>query len=487
MIRYLCVLAALQLPYVLLAAPAPEPFASGWDNPVDPDKDCKIRRDKGTLAIEMPGSDHDYDPHRERVNAPQLLRDLEGDFEIQVRVRIDCRPSAQSIVKNQTSRVSAGFLIIPPDIFPDNCVCLEYRVEGQGDGVDGCVAAMIQGIRGRIVGYRPRGWPFRGKPDYIYLRLERWGDILYYSISPDGKLWVPAGGAHLSRLPYKLKVGLTACSTSADPSKVQFDQFKITRGKKRERWDFASGWGDPMNPDKDCKIQRDKDSLTIEMPGTAHDYDPVRKRFNAPRLLSELEGNFDLVVRVRIDSSPSAQSTVKGQPSFVSAGFLLIYPDSHERLCERVEYAVSQKGSRLDGYAFAPMLVKPRREGAAPKGKEADGYAVKKVWSYEQGKANAIEGDGGRPIKLGRVILWDRGWREWPLPEKADCVYLRLEQRDKWSCLFISPDGKKWTTLLHLDSLPAKGKVGLAAYSTSTEPSKVRFDQLKLARGKKKE
>jgi hypothetical protein len=34
--------------------------------------------------------------------------------------------------------------------------------------------------------------------------------------------------------------------------------------------------------------------------------------------------------------------------------------------------------------------------------------------------------------------------------------------------------------------VPAKGKVGLAAYSTSTEPAKVIFDQIKVARGGKK-
>ena len=48
--------------------------------------------------------------------------------------------------------------------------------------------------------------------------------------------------------------------------------------------------------------------------------------FNAPRLLCDLEGTFDLEVRVRIEYCPSEQSTVKGQPSYVSAGFLLIYP-----------------------------------------------------------------------------------------------------------------------------------------------------------------
>ena len=70
---------------------------------------------------------------------------------------------------------------------------------------------------------------------------------------------------------------------------------------------------------------------------------------------------------------------------------------------------------------------------------------------------------------------------------KADCAYLRLEQREEWSYFFISADGEKWTPVTPLRSLPNGGKLGLAASSTSPEPSKVIFDQLKLTRGKKEE
>jgi hypothetical protein len=223
------------------------------------------------------------------------------------------------------------------------------------------------------------------------------------------------------------------------------------------------------------------------MPGSDHDYDPVRKRFNAPRLLCDLEGDFDLVIRVRINYRPSAQSTVKGQPSFVSAGFLLNYPETSESICDRMEYAVSQQGSRPDAYEVAPSLAQPRRMGPAPKRMERDSCVVLKGWIGEEKRnGKRIESDHGRPRLYGHGI-WERGWDCWPLPEKADCAYLRLEQRDNWICFFISPDGRKWTPLTYQKGLPAKGKVGLAAYSTSTHPSKVVFDQLKLARGNKNE
>ena len=150
--------------------------------------------------------------------------------------------------------------------------------------------------------------------------------------------------------------------------------------------------------------------------------------------------------------------------------FLLIYPVGDRPICDRMEFAVSQRGKD-------PM----------PKGMEPDGCAVIKSWvSKKERKANRVEWNSGMP-RLFHNYTWDRQWKEWPLPKKADCAYLRLEQREDWYCFYISPDGEKWFPLHYQWSLPAKRKVGLAAYSTSPEPSKVRFDQLKLWRPKKKE
>lgn len=74
--RSLYAVAVLLLVCAVWAIPVPEPFMSGWGNPVDPDRDCKIRRDSGTLIFEMPGTVHEYDPYFKRTNAPRLLREL---------------------------------------------------------------------------------------------------------------------------------------------------------------------------------------------------------------------------------------------------------------------------------------------------------------------------------------------------------------------------------------------------------------------------
>lgn len=243
-----------------------------------------------------------------------------------------------------------------------------------------------------------------------------------------------------------------------------------------------SGWGKSVDPDKDCKINRSRDTLTIEMPGAEHDYDPIRKCFNAPRLLRDIEGNFDLRVRVRIDCRPSARSTVKGQLSCVSAGILLIYPDTYSSICERFEFGLSQPAFGQAGAAFAPQLLLPRRDQAARKAIGEDGYVANKTfWCRERS-------DNGKRDLESLVLtqtICDPGWLGWPLSRKTDQAYLRLEQSDRRLTFFISPDGERWAFLVHGPHPPTKLKLGLAAYSTSSKPSKVKFDQLKLTRVKK--
>lgn len=239
MIRPLLALVAFLLTCTLLAAPAPRPFVSDWGRPIDPDKDCKITRDKGVLTIEMPGTNHDYDTARKRLNAPRLVRECEGDFELQVRLRIDSDPSAKSTVKGQSSFVAAGILVIPPNTFWELFHRFQYGVSAEGSGADGYAAQLSRDVKGGFgegaCDNKWSKWPFKAKPEHVYMRLERRGELLLCKISPDGKSWVMIGGGNLQGLPPKLKVGLAAYSTSTEPSKVRFDQLKLTQGKMKKR------------------------------------------------------------------------------------------------------------------------------------------------------------------------------------------------------------------------------------------------------------
>jgi regulation of enolase protein 1 (concanavalin A-like superfamily) len=81
--------------------------------------------------------------------------------------------------------------------------------------------------------FMPGDW--RPNEDHLYLRLERQGDCIRASISPDDKRWNPTLSFMSQALPEKFKAGLAAYSTSTEPSKVRFDQFRLTRGRKESK------------------------------------------------------------------------------------------------------------------------------------------------------------------------------------------------------------------------------------------------------------
>lgn len=247
---------------------------------------------------------------------------------------------------------------------------------------------------------------------------------------------------------------------------------------------LESGWYWPENPDNDCKIRRENGSLIIEMPGTDHDYDPMRKRFNAPRLLRDIEGEFEIQVRVQIECQPSSKATVKGRPALVSAGFLLIFPEKDRAVCDRVEYSISQHGSVLERYTVTPMLAEPRQKNVDAREVGEESYFVIKNYYCKERNSNNV---WDRGLLEQYQMLCDRGWTNWPLPKNANYAYLRLKQRAGGGYYFyMSSDGENWTAPgAHLGP-PSKLKLGLAAYSSSSEPSTVRFDQLKIDRVRKK-
>jgi regulation of enolase protein 1 (concanavalin A-like superfamily) len=223
MSRTLCCLFALALVGATAAdEPDPEPgsFRTGWDRPIDPDKDCKFRWGKGGLTIRLPGSHHDLDQKR---NAPRLLRDLEGDFVATVRVGGQFVLTGPAAAGRRTLQASAGLVLMASD----KTYALLERVE-HGDGKRVATNAswtLRQNGSGR--GY---GRSFMAKEKY--LRLERKGDKLLASISDDGKTWSEFRSFEV-KLPAKVKLGLIARTTSTSPCSPHFDRFHLRQAKRK--------------------------------------------------------------------------------------------------------------------------------------------------------------------------------------------------------------------------------------------------------------
>jgi len=230
MSRSFCVLASFLIVCAALADPAPvnRPWVTGWDKPVDPDKDCKFIRYKDTLTIEVPpGKNHGLAVEIDLTNAPRLLRDVEGDFVAQVRVEGTFLPSENSSNRQRLSFIGAGLVLMKEER-------TYIRLER---------AALH--VRGEIKHYtnwelREDGkWLLAGntgvqplEDEAAYLRLQRKGDKLLASVSHDGKEWKELKPLEV-KLPAKLKLGVSLSTSSMDAFAPQFDQFQLTFEKKK--------------------------------------------------------------------------------------------------------------------------------------------------------------------------------------------------------------------------------------------------------------
>lgn len=237
-----CVLFPFLSACAVLAAPAPK---VNWQS-VDPDHDCKIVIKDNTITMELPGGDHEFAPKRKHFNAPRLIREIEGDFRVQVRVCASFCPSTKSTVEDEDPRVTAGLILIPT---AENCIRLEYKAYRRKGKL--CEGPSFRMRGEQMWNMHVDGWELpweqqirKGNEARIYLRLDRRGNTIYRFLSPDGEKWYagsdtrPGTGTvsvEFPVFPAKLKVGLAAYSNSTEQFKVRFGEFKLIRREKKDK------------------------------------------------------------------------------------------------------------------------------------------------------------------------------------------------------------------------------------------------------------
>jgi hypothetical protein len=248
MLRLLYVLCFSSLVSLSLAAPVPkgkdEAFKKApWGKPIDPDKVCKFTFTKDAVTIEVPAGRR-IALRGEKSTAPRLLRPAEGDFEVQVRVRADFRPSP---LPRLGAEVTAALLVLDKDA-PTRAFRAEFgaRHNGRDREPTAHVSRMGPKRSGQAI-QRPLHTVVKdaagGEQWQSYLKLERRGGVLRAFISADGKEWrvrPPLNPKSLSpddpedRIQGEVKVGVAVFSRSADKFKVTFDRFKLTPLKPRK-------------------------------------------------------------------------------------------------------------------------------------------------------------------------------------------------------------------------------------------------------------
>jgi len=197
---------------------------------------------------------------------------------------------------------------------------------------------------------------------------------------------------------------------------------------------LLQGWGEVIDPDKDCQISAEGDRLTIKVPGTPHDLSAELDRLNAPRVIREVKGDFIAQVKVGGTVKPTGDSKIEGRTPFNGAGILL-WADAKNYV--RLERAALTRGEELRHY----MNFELRKNGDM-----ADIPAL----------------DQARDI-----------------PDQA--TYLRLERRGGQLIASTSQDGLQWQSWAPMtDEFPKELKIGVDAINSATGPFTAEFSNFQV-------
>jgi regulation of enolase protein 1 (concanavalin A-like superfamily) len=187
---------------------------AGWGVVVDPDGDCRIDGNQSALSITVPGTLHDLNADIGLYNAPRVLREVVGDFDIQVKVMGDFRPGASSNRARGLPFNGAGIVVFADG---DKFIRLERGVIFD-NGSFNSVAIFEHHEGGSSV--TDQNGPLDSGT--AYLRLSRRGGRLIGSTSDDGKLWRQLTPMDID-LPARLGVGCDAINSSSASFTVRFE------------------------------------------------------------------------------------------------------------------------------------------------------------------------------------------------------------------------------------------------------------------------
>ena len=192
---------------------------SKWGQTVNADDQCQIRLNADQVKVSISRGPRDLSAELNITDAPRVLREVTGDFVIQVRVLPDFRLRGQSMIDGRPVFCSAGLLLWNSDT---DYVRLERAmyVQPQKPVVD--YMSFDRRKAGKWVVNRNRPSVKRSVKSW-YLRLERRGDVVSGSISENGDDWSSPQTIEIPDFAEKLLVGVAVCSTSKAPIEATFD------------------------------------------------------------------------------------------------------------------------------------------------------------------------------------------------------------------------------------------------------------------------
>jgi S1-C subfamily serine protease/regulation of enolase protein 1 (concanavalin A-like superfamily) len=189
-----------------------------WGDAIDPDGDCKVRPEAGGVVFDVPGKLHDLSAEIGMLNAPRILREVDGDFIAKVKVVGPLEPGAAGTRVNSVPYYGAGLVLWLDD---GDYIRFERGAGYRNDKIN--TFATFESRRNGSFGARSNG---KLAPGDAWLRLERHGRTIDASSSPDGANWTRHKPIQVD-WPSKLKVGVVAVNSCLDPLTVRFEGFTV--------------------------------------------------------------------------------------------------------------------------------------------------------------------------------------------------------------------------------------------------------------------
>lgn len=197
------------------------PLLKGWGRVTDPDGDCAVALRAGAVEFRIPGKPHDFAADIEIQNSPRVLREVAGDFVVEVKVEGELRPGATSTIPGRLSYHGGGLVAIRDK---DNYISLHRGCVNFGDRV-----RHYANFELRKDGTMPISLYQIEIPDQdAYLRLERRGNQMLNATSPDGIHWSSYEPIALE-LPRSIQIGIVGVSSSDVPLAIRFRDLALFR------------------------------------------------------------------------------------------------------------------------------------------------------------------------------------------------------------------------------------------------------------------
>jgi regulation of enolase protein 1 (concanavalin A-like superfamily) len=191
-----------------------------WGDVIDPDGDCKIKFENSGLSLDVPGTLHDLTTQVDKINAPRIVQEIDGDFVARVKVCGEFLPTAPATRDGGVPFNGAGLLLW---LDADHFIRIERAAVLQNEKIGAFL----------LIEQHERDQPMVS--EYLYmdggnvcLKVERRGDQFSAWWGADGLQWVETKPIKVS-WPARLKVGLAAINSSFQPLSVRFEEFAIRK------------------------------------------------------------------------------------------------------------------------------------------------------------------------------------------------------------------------------------------------------------------